>query len=162
MTYDNDIKLAVKVWAQGAQRLPWRWQYYYCISLSPPRRAALSEPPGTGVCVSARMSHVPHVHMSAHVCTCRTAAACPSYGCGHAGTDVKSRPRSARRTSGGRHHPPSPFTHCLTSDQTWEPCLTMIGMELNRILEDKGSRLAYLSMKIFRTIIPVSVTCLFL
>ena len=114
------------------------------------------------VCVSARMSHVPHVHMSAHVCACRTAAACPSYGCGHAGTDVKSRPRSARRTSGGRHHPPSPFTHCLTSDQTWEPCLTMIGMERNRILEDKGSRLAYLSMKIFRTIIPVSVTCLFL
>ena len=107
----------------------------------------------------------PTSHMStcpAHVCTCRTAAACPSYGCGHAGTDVKSRPRSARRTSGGRHHPPSPFTHCLTSDQTWEPCLTMIGMELNRILEDKGSRLAYLSMKIFRTIIPVSVTCLFL
>ena len=107
----------------------------------------------------------PESHMStcpAHVCTCRTAAACPSNGCGHAGTDVKSRPRSARRTSGGRHHPPSPFTHCLTSDQTWEPCLTMIGMELNRILEDKGSRLAYLSMKIFRTIIPVSVTCLFL
>ena len=107
----------------------------------------------------------PTSHMStcpAHVCTCRTAAACPSYGCGHAGTDVKSRPRSARRTSGGRHHPPSPFTHCLTSDQTWEPCLTMIGMERNRILEDKGSRLAYLSMKIFRTIIPVSVTCLFL
>ena len=62
---------------------------------------------------------------------------------------------------GGTTHPP-PFTHCLTSDQTWEPCLTMIGMELNRILEDKGSRLAYLSMKIFRTIIPVSVTCLFL
>ena len=107
----------------------------------------------------------PESHMStcpAHVSTCRTAAACPSNGCGHAGTDVKSRPRSARRTSGGRHHPPSPFTHCLTSDQTWEPCLTMIGMELNRILEDKGSRLAYLSMKIFRTIIPVSVTCLFL
>ena len=107
----------------------------------------------------------PTSHMStcpAHVCTCRTAAACPSYGCGHAGTDVKSRPRSARRTSGGRHHPPSPFTHCLTSDQTWEPCLTMIGMERNRILEDKGSRLAYLSMKIFRTIIPISVTCLFL
>ena len=108
----------------------------------------------------------PTSHMSctcpAHVCTCRTAAACPSYGCGHAGTDVKSRPRSARRTSGGRHHPPSPFTHCLTSDQTWKPCLMMIGMERNRILEDKGSRLAYLSMKIFRTIIPVSVTCLFL
>ena len=105
-------------------------------------------------------SHMPTC--PAHVCTCRTAAACPSYGCGHAGTDVKSRPRSARRTSGGRHHPPSPFTHCLTSDQTWEPCLTMIGMERKRILEDKGSRLAYLSMKIFRTIIPVSVTCLFL
>ena len=105
---------------------------------------------------------VPRPTCPAHVCTCRTAAACPSYGCGHAGTDVKSRPRSARRTSGGRHHPPSPFTHCLTSDQTWEPCLTMIGKERNKILEDKGSRLAYLSMKIFRTIIPVSVTCLFL
>ena len=116
-------------------------------------------------CVCVCLPGCPTSHMStcpAHVCTCRTAAACPSYGCGHAGTDVKSRPRSARRTSGGRHHPPSPFTHCLTSDQTWEPCLTMIGMERNRILEDKGSRLAYLSMKIFRTIIPVSVTCLFL
>ena len=118
-------------------------------------------------CPTSHMSTC--LHMSAHVCTCpahvcacRTAAACPSYGCGHAGTDVKSRPRSARRTSGGRHHPPSPFTHCLTSDQTWEPCLTMIGMERNRILEDKGLGLACLSMKIFRTIIPVSVTCLLL
>ena len=115
------------------------------------------------VCQDVPRPTCPHVcTCPAHVCACRTAAACPSYGCGHAGTDVKSRPRSARRTSGGRHQPPSPFTHCLTSDQTWEPCLTMIGMERNRILKYKGLGLACLSMKIFRTIIPVSVTCLFL
>ena len=112
------------------------------------------------VCQDVPSPTCPHVlHMSAHAALQQhvqaMAADMPAL------MSSQGRGQHGAPAGGGTTHPP-PFTHCLTSDQTWEPCLTMIGMERNRILKYKGLGLACLSMKIFRTIIPVSVTCLFL
>ena len=91
-------------------------------------------------CPTSHMSTC--LHMSAHVCTClhMSAHAALQQHVQAMAADMPALMSSQGRgqhgapAGGGTTHPP-PFTHCLTSDQTWEPCLTMIGMERNRIIE---------------------------